>query len=90
MKALVSPVMQDVVGQIDEMQAELEMHPVRNDAVSEMRRHQLAVRRVLALLNIQFFPAWESEITQNYQSETYQTERSWARQVSGSYSLISY
>ncbi len=48
-KLCVSPVMQDVIGQINEMQAELEMHPICSDAVSEMRRHQLAVRRGLSV-----------------------------------------
>ncbi len=83
--------MQDVVGQIDEMQAELEMHPVRNDAVSEMRRHQLAVRRGLSVIE---HPVLSSlRIRNNPKITNLRHIRRSGRErgrFSGSYSSISY
>ena len=41
--------MEDVIGQIDEMQAELEVGRVGGDAVAEVRRHQVAVQWTLGI-----------------------------------------
>lgn len=57
------PVMKDIIGQVDEMQAELEVGRVGGDAVAEVRRHQVTVQWALGVGEHPVLPGLRAEGT---------------------------
>ena len=55
-----SPVMQDIIDQVDEVQPQLKVCSVSRDAVPEVARHQLAVGRGLGVAEHPVLPGLHS------------------------------
>lgn len=55
-----SPVMQDIIDQVDEVQPQLKVCSVSRDAVPEVARHQLAVGRGLGVAEHPVLPGLQS------------------------------